>query len=86
MSKFLVKFTSDWADEFQCEQYTIFANIEAAQFAVKQAIENGGYFGTNEGWDEGELTEDAFTITEITYEEACVIKSLLGTTFGTGIL
>lgn len=86
MSKFLIKFESDWADEFQCEQFTIVPSKEQAQAIVERLIEEGGYFGTNEGFEEGELSECEFSITEITDEEADVICKLLGSEFGTGIL
>lgn len=85
MSKFIVVFSSDWADEFQCEKYTIYDELEAAESAVQTYVEEGGWFGTNEGWEEGELSESDFEIKEISTELANELISLLGRDFGTGL-
>lgn len=85
MTKYLLVFNTDWADEFDCEKYAIYNNLEAAEAIVASYIENGGYFGTNEGWEEDELYEGCFTITEISEDEAEVLIRLLGHTFGTGL-
>lgn len=83
--KYLVIQSSDWADEFQCEKYTIFPTKERAQAFVDGCIMDGGYFGTNEGWEEGALSSSDFRIESITELQAEVIIELLGNSFGTGL-
>lgn len=84
--KYLVKQSSDWADEFTVECFRIFDNKQDAQDFIEALVEFGGYFGTNEGWDENELDEGDFTIQSITEAQAEVLVELLGESFGTGLL
>lgn len=86
MSKYLVVFSKDWADEFDCQRYKIFDSLEQAISAKSYLIENGGYFGTNEGFEEGELSPVDFKIKEIADQEAEILKNLLGNSFGTGVI
>lgn len=67
----LVKFSRDWADEFQAEGLAILTADQVE--ALIEEVENGFRewdFGTNEGWEEGELDMSDFTFTPITDEEA----------------
>lgn len=88
--KILIKFSSDWADEFTCEQMQIVE--DASTDLVKSRIEKnlleaqGFYFGTNEGWEGGELMIDRFTFTELSDQEADIILKHFGKNFGTGII
>lgn len=84
--RYLVKQSSNWADEFTCQCYAIFHSYEEAREAVRLAVLNGGYFGTNEGWEENELDASDFTIESITEAQAEVLIGLLGKSFGTGLL
>lgn len=51
--KVIVILSKDWADEFTAEQFKIFDSAEEAQTQVEALCKHGGYFGTNEGWEEG---------------------------------
>lgn len=82
MTKLLVEFSKDWADEFDCNGFKIYPNQAAWDRATAKLPELEYFFGTNEGWDEGEIDEDDFKVTEITDEEAAVIEKRLGTTYG----
>lgn len=84
--KYLVKQSSDWADEFTVECYRIFNDKQHAKEFIEALVMEGGYFGTNEGWEENELYEDDFTIQSITEAQAEVLVELLGESFGTGLL
>lgn len=83
---YLVTQSSDWADEFTAECFCIFDNKLRAQGYVDALVENGGYFGTNEGWEDDELSDQDFKIIEIPDEDAEVITKYLGKRFGTGLL
>jgi len=87
----LVKYSGDWADEFQCEEFCIIPNrakYDAWIAAVKSNIDNGQnefYFGTNEFHtfeDIDDLTRD-LEVTEITDEEAAVFNKYFRGSFGT---
>ena len=86
MPKVLVTFSKDWADEFQCEQFVIAESEDQASRWIADVVENGAYFGTNEGWEAGEIEADDFQLTEITDQEAKTLIRLLGSNFGTGAL
>jgi hypothetical protein len=83
--KYLVIQDANWADEFDCQKYNIFPTKQGAQDFVDGCIENGGYFGTNEGWEEGDLSSRDFRIECITELQAEVLIELLGESFGTGL-
>lgn len=85
--KYLVIQRSDWADEFTCERFAVYDYRENAEETIQGIIEEGGYFGTNEGWYEGELSEDDFKIVEVTDEFVESLINVFGTTeFGTGLV
>lgn len=84
--KYLVKQSSDWCDEFTANCFRIFDDKQHAQEFIEGLVECGGYFGTNEGWEENELDEVDFTIQSITEAQAEVLVELLGKSFGTGLL
>ena len=84
--KYLIKLCADWADEFYCEQFKIVDTLEHANAIKDYLIQNGGYFGTNEGWEGGELSKRDFTIINISENQAEVLIELLGNSFGTGTL
>tara|TARA_R110000796_G_scaffold178213_1_gene294950 strand:- start:122 stop:406 length:285 start_codon:yes stop_codon:yes gene_type:complete len=86
MNKCLIVLRNDWADEFECQEFLIVNTIEEA-YRIKDRCElSGGYFGTNEGWEEGELSENAISITVIDKKEYEVIEKFLSVNFGVGIL
>lgn len=74
----LVTFSKDWADEFQAEGMTILHEDELPTLLAW--IEKGGtewYFGTNEGWEDGETDMADFKFKEITAEEAETLERLI---------
>lgn len=78
----LVKFSKDWGDEFDVSGFKIY-NSESDWIEQKGDLsEHSYFFGTNEGWDEGEFEEDDFTVEEISNEDAMVIRKTIGNSFG----
>lgn len=79
MKNYLVKFSCNWADEFDTESFSVFKEEEwkQLQFDIK-AQEYPVYkgFGTNEGWDfeNAEQILSCLTATEITNKEAAIFK------------
>lgn len=83
----LVKFCADWADEFYCEEYRIVeTSIEDVTQSISRLIKREAWFGTNEGFNENELSTSDFEIFPISDEEANVLKRFFGDSFGVGIL
>jgi hypothetical protein len=87
----LVKYSGDWADEFQCEEFCIMPDGEAYDAwiaVVKSNIDNGQtefYFGTNEFQTFrhiDDLIRDV-EVSEITDEEAAVFNKYFRGSFGT---
>ena len=89
MSKnFLVIAHNDWADEFAAKSFYIFENtpLEAVEETIRKIIAEGVYFGTNEGWEEDELSFRDFTISEISQEDTDTLKKFFPSgNFGTGV-
>ena len=83
--KTLVIFSKDWSDEFNVDAFQIFdLDVKATKKLLKaEVIGQSKYFGTNEGWEEGEIEMDDFTLKEISDEEAAAITKVIGTSFGT---
>lgn len=89
-NKKLIIFKSDWADEFDCEQFQIMTDEEYREWKARldEIIEDGDhelYFGTNEFFDANDI-KDSFRIKDISNDEARTIEKLLGKNFGTGII
>lgn len=80
--KTLVKFTRDWADEFDIDGFVVLDAEGAERLKEHFSQPRTVWFGTNEGWDD-EVLIDSFTFVEITDEEAVVINRLFpGSYFG----
>lgn len=80
--KVLVEFSKDWADEFNCDGFKVYDSQEAWQADAATLPDLEYSFGTNEGWEEGEIDESDFTVTEISDEQAKVLEDLFGNEFG----
>ncbi len=85
----LVKCSKDYADEFDCEFFSIMTEKQWEKFV--KSLDNISYpaecsFGTNEEliFDSKEEVLKDLEIKTISKEEAAVIKKLLGDSFGTG--
>lgn len=77
----LVKFKKNWADEF--DVYGFCLMTEAEYLDLKANIPTMGcWFGTNEGWEEGEHSESDFTAKAVTSAEVDTIRSLFGEGWG----
>jgi hypothetical protein len=72
-SKVLAKFSSDWADEFTAEGLAIMTRDEYDNLLANAAAGKGWFFGTNEGWEDGEDLSDQFTFKYISEEEEAVL-------------
>lgn len=82
MTKIFVRFSDDYADEFDAEGFTIFDTIEEWNKIVEGMPEEciEASFGTNEyvSYDSKEDYLSAFVVKEITDDEAKFIISLFG--------
>ena len=79
-----MKMSEDYADEFQCEQYMIVSSQVKANTIIEKINDSDElYFGTNECLEGKDI---AIETTEITKEQEQFLESVLGSTFGTGIL
>lgn len=90
MSRVLVKFSVNWADEFQCEEFCVMTEISFASllFAYQKLFDDGPievYFGTNEYHTFNDIQEvvKCFTVNAITDEEAAVFDKYFKGSFGT---
>ena len=92
MSKYLIKFEANWADEFDCEQFSLVEadSVEIVYQNIKDMLtEYEGYigFGSNQGWEEGEITNENFKVKELFGAEWAVMTYLFPhKTFGLGVL
>jgi len=77
----LIKFEKNWADEFDCQQFEVVDSKDTAEAYVGEAIQ-ASYFGTNQGWEEGEITRKSFEIRELKSYEHKALEELFGATFG----
>lgn len=84
---FMVKFSADWADEFQCESLCLFKDYSKEQLetAIESIIDNGLCIGTNEEFEGGELSSNDFKIIELTETNYNDYHSIFGKSFGTGV-
>lgn len=73
MTAVVIKFSADWADEFQVECFAVYENttVQEQSDRIQKRLASGGgyYFGTNEGFEKGDLSIDNYTFNEITDEE-----------------
>lgn len=84
MKYYLIKFNKDWADEFDCDGFTVMTEAEKKKYEeifLSEHLENlyiDFYFGTNKGWEEeftfGELWKNIFKFSEIDFNEYTVIR------------
>jgi hypothetical protein len=69
----LVKFSSDWADEFQVECFAAYTNttVEEQTARIQKRLDNGGgfCFGSNEEFEDGDLSIRDYEFIEISEEE-----------------
>lgn len=84
---YLVKFSSDWADEFDCNGFAVVG--EKGLELIKNGIETATYpreeyFGTNEFFEfySKEEVLRKLVVSEISELEADTIKTLLGKYYG----
>lgn len=89
----LVKFSKDYADEFDCKEFRVFDSNDtytAWLDKYKSKFENGPvkrYFGTNEYLDFDDFNDfmSCLSVQEISEEEAGMFKKYFGKySFGTG--
>jgi hypothetical protein len=78
----LVKFEKNWADEFYVHGFKVYADRAAWDKDVETLPELEFSFGTNEGWEEGDIDESDFTVSEITDDQAATLTTLFGKRFG----
>lgn len=95
MSATLIKFKSDWGDEFDCEQFVVFnGTVEEARARINEVFlgedvpeDSEWYFGTNEYFTKEDLSIEKFTLVALTKEQADVMFALFPKQrFGTGIV
>lgn len=75
MKKVLVKFSRDWADEFQVEGFVVVEPAEAEELKEYFSTERSWYFGTNEGWED-EILIGSFDFVEISLLHAAALNQL----------
>lgn len=87
MSKLLVKFDTNWADEMDISGYKVFTEIEWTEIsdkckAHKTILE--AYFGTNESnvYDNGSELLEEYTVQKISESEAAVLDKLFSGKIG----
>jgi hypothetical protein len=74
--KYLVSFNRDWADEFSPAGLAIYTQSQLDK--LEACIEEvSWYFGTNEGYEEGDLSFSDFSVTPITQEEEATLARLI---------
>lgn len=78
----LVKFEKDWSDEFDVSGFKIYNSLADWQEVSASLDEHSYWFGTNEGWDEGEFDDSDFQVKEISSEQAKAIRETIGNSFG----
>ena len=81
---YLVKFSKDWADEFNADGFSIYEKTIWDDLYQKlknnKDQEASFYFGTNEGWDDESIGDflNSIKVTPITAEEKYVMQTLFG--------
>lgn len=86
--KFMIKFVANWADEFECAQFTLMDNTySGVEDYISEILDDVLYFGTNQGWEDGEIDRSNFDIVELTEDEWITLNKLFpNRIFGLGIL
>jgi len=88
MNKLLVKFSTNWSDEFDVDGFALYSKEEWNNIVkkFKEAEEyQGCYFGTNKGWSKEEINPDwlnNYSSIEITDSEFTIIKKIFGEGYG----
>ncbi len=88
MSKVLISFSKDWADEFDVYGFKVYDWVEWYRLETALRVIGdkyiGWYFGTNEGWDDDTINMhlDDFDITDLSDTDAMVLKNLFDNEFG----
>lgn len=74
----LIKFNSDWADEFDVECFAAYTNttVEEQTARIQQRLDAGGGFGfgSNEEFEDGYLSIRDYEFIEISEEEYQVLR------------
>jgi hypothetical protein len=78
----LVKFSKDWADEFDVKGFKLFDSMDDWRAHYDGITSGEYYFGTNEGWDGSEFSEKDFLVEAIPLEAAAVIKEAFASEWG----
>lgn len=89
MAAVVIKFSRDWADEFDAECFAVYENttVQEQSDRIQKRLASGGafYFGTNEGFEDGDLSIDDYIFTEITDEEYKVFAKVFSRSY-TGVI
>jgi len=80
----LVKFSKDWADEFDVNGFKIFNTDEEWNEFFEELTNSEGeyYFGTNEFWDYTEFQHDDFEVVYVDFEVTKNLEILFGREWG----
>lgn len=74
MTPILVKFERDWGDEFNVYGFKVFDSIDKWNEYYEEIKDEQWWFGTNEGFEPGELEETDFTVHDVTDGEIAILK------------
>lgn len=79
----LVKFNKNWADEFNVYGYRIVKmTVAEAKQLYKDVEKCSWYFGTNEGFEKGDVTLSDFVFWALDAQEVSAFVDNLGLEFG----
>lgn len=83
MAAVVIKFSCDWADEFDVECFAAYNNttIQEQSDRIQKRLASGGgyYFGSNENFEDREISIDDYTFVEITDAEYEVFAKVFST-------
>lgn len=91
----LITFKKCWVDEFDCEEFLVVEDdmseiVEHFEDVLDPEKSQSWYFGTNQGWEDGEVSITNFNFEMISKAEADVLSKLLtdgrNRSFGLGII
>ncbi len=86
MDYVVVKFSRNWADEFDVYGFRVLEKSvwekEREMISVLPHIEY--YFGTNEGWEYEDPREflENYSVTEISHDDASIMLKVFGNSYG----